>query len=167
MKTRIIFVLLITFLIGCKTEPKEKITAEVFVFNLKNMNERLKIDFQKLELDKNHPNLLNPSISKDSIKSVYASWTKLHQDLNIFLKKKNFDWGIEDEKIKLFNKIYFTENGQIKIYAYNIFNEVTEEKARMYGELVKEFSKGIRISVERDFDFAQCGKIVFPNLKKL
>ena len=118
-----------------------------------------------MNLDENYPNLLNIKTSDKNYKEVITSWKKLHSDLNQFLQHNNFDWETNSENIKIFNKIYFTKKGKIKVYAYRILSDVSDEKTIEYGNLVKEFAKNIQINIERDVNFAQCGKASLPNTK--
>jgi hypothetical protein len=159
----IIFFVFSLLLIGCKPVLKEE---GVKIFNLNKYSEKEKNYFLEMNLDKNHPNLLDPKISDENFKEVVNSWKKLHSDLYQFLKKNNFDWESNSENIKIFNKIYFTSEGEIKVYAYKILNDVSKEKANEYEGLIKEFSENFKISLKRDFDFSQCGKASLPNIKK-
>lgn len=140
-----------------------KDTIEVLVVNLKEESSVEKENFLQLNLDGSHPNLLNPSISKDSLEVVYNSWMKLHTDLNDFLKQRKFEWGIDKQNIKLFNKIYFNENGCIKAYAFRIYDSISKEKENEYKKLIKDFTRKVKISIRREESFAQCGKILLPN----
>ncbi|MEQ6125335.1 hypothetical protein AAON49_14090 [Pseudotenacibaculum sp. MALMAid0570] len=155
---------ILIFCLGCKAEKNDNKNPEIMVFNI--ANETSRANFQKLKLDDTHSNLLNPSISKDSMKFVYKSWSELHTNMSGFLNKKDFDWGISDEKIKIFNKIYFHKNGNVKAYAYRIYNPITNKKGEEYGKLIEEFLKSTQISISKDKDFAQCGKVSLPNTIK-
>ncbi len=157
------FTLLIIFCFcyGCKLDSKEE---NVLVFNLNTISEIEQKDFLKMNLDKNHPNLLNPDISNLDFEIVVESWTKLHSDLYHFLKDHNFKWNSKKENIKIFNKIYFTKKGKIKVYAFKILEDISEDKIIEYEKLVNEFANNAKINVKRDIDFAQCGKASLPNL---
>ncbi|SED37387.1 hypothetical protein SAMN04487765_0026 [Tenacibaculum sp. MAR_2010_89] len=163
MRSKVIIVLFFMFLVfGCNTK-KDKKDTEVLVFNLKDQTEKEKINFLKLKLDESHQNLLNPSISKDSIGKVYKSWSELHNNLYKFLVKNNFNWGVKKKNIKLFNKIYFNKDGGIKVYAFRIYDSVSEINTQKYKKLIKEFAKEVKVSIKKSDDFAQCGKISLPN----
>tara|TARA_R110001606_G_C14950722_1_gene600510 strand:- start:44 stop:547 length:504 start_codon:yes stop_codon:yes gene_type:complete len=163
MKISIFFGLVFSFLFfGCKSELKEE---GVLVFNLNEYSEKEKSVFLEMNLDENHPNLLDPNINVETFEEVSNSWKKLHSDLYQFLKKNNFDWDSNSKNIKVFNKIYFTSEGKIKVYAFRILSDISKEKNIEYEALIKEFTKSIRINIERDFNFAQCGKASFPNVK--
>lgn len=157
-----VFVLLLS--VACKQEKGSAKIAEVQIFNVANEDDRK--EFSVLKLDDTHVNLLNPTIDKEGFDAVYKSWTQFHYDLNDYLTTKNFDWGVGDENIKLFNRIYFTKEGKVKAYAYRVYNQVGEGKAEEYGELIGDFLKSKQISVTRDVDFAQCGKMSLPNPTK-
>lgn len=162
MKTSNLLVLIvfIGLLLSCE---QIKDNNEVFVVNLKGQTSSEKEKFLNLNLDVSHPNLLSPLVSKDSLQVVYNSWVKLHTDLNAFLKQNKFDWGVDKQNIKLFNKIYFNKNGHIKTYAFRIYDSISEEKENEYKKLIKEFARKVEISIKRNENFAQCGKISLPN----
>ena len=157
-----LFVLIILVSISCQ-KPIEK-EQKVQIFNVADPSKMA--EFGKLKLDETHENLLNPTISKDNFDVVYKSWVDLHQNLNSYLVKNGFNWGISDEKIKIFNRIYFKKNGEIKTYVYRIYNEITQEKAAEYGVLIEKFLEKEQISLTRGTDFAQCGKMSLPNTIK-
>lgn len=162
MKNLMFLILAFSFLfLGCKHELKEKV---VLVFNLNEYSEKEKSVFLEMNLDENHPNLLDPNINVETFKEVTNSWKKLHSDLYQFLKKNNFDWDSNSKNIKVFNKIYFTSEGKIKVYAFRILSDISKEKTIEYEALIKEFTKNIKINIKRDFNFAQCGKASFPNV---
>ena len=158
MKKLVLFSLLIV--ISCT----KKVNKEVLVFNVDDKG--TKVELSNMDLDKKHPNLLNPSISKGDYDSVLSSWVDLHKELQKYLNQNNFDWGIDDDKIKIFNKIYFDKNGRVEAYVYKVLSKNTEKKSDEYGKLMLSFLKEIKISVVRDFPFAQCGKISLPNKNK-
>jgi len=155
MKKLVLICLLIA--ISCSNKKENN----VLVFNVGD--DKTRVELIEMELDKKHPNLLNPSISKKNYDSVLGSWTELHKELNDFLNKNNFEWDVNEEKIKIFNKIYFDKSGKVKVYAFRILNRNAAKKSDEYGQLMLKFLKGIKISIARDFDFAQCGKISLPN----
>ncbi|CAL2102713.1 conserved protein of unknown function [Tenacibaculum sp. 190130A14a] len=164
MKTSAISVLLVFLIIFLACEKVKKVSHEdVLVVNLKEETSKEKEVFLKLDLDKNHQNLLNPAVSKDSLKSVYQSWVKLHTDLNVFLGEKKFNWGLEKTQIKLFNKIYFNKEGRIKTYAFRVYDSISKEKADEFKKLIKDFAQEVKIKIKRENAFAQCGKISLPN----
>ncbi|MFD2566398.1 hypothetical protein [Pseudotenacibaculum haliotis] len=154
-----VFVLLLSF--ACKSEKTSDTIADVKIFNVANEDDRK--EFSVLKLDDTHVNLLNPTISKDGFEAIYKSWSQFHYDLNDFLTSKNFTWGVDDENIKLFNRIYFTKEGKVKAYAYRVYNQVGKEKTEEYGKVIGDFLKSKQISLTRDVAFAQCGKMSLPN----
>jgi len=159
---KILVLLLSLILTGCKTAIKGK---DILIYNLKGYSEQEKSNLLELKLDDKYQNLLNPEISGENFKEVYASWKKLHVDLYRYLNKNNFEWDVNSEKIKIFNKIYFTKEGKIEFYVFKILNDVSQEKVYEYKSLVKNFSKNFQINLRRDFKFAQCGKASFPIIK--
>ena len=154
-------------IISCKEVEKGKsktlaATAKVGTYNFDNKEEVS--EYNRLDLDKTHPNLLNPNLSKDDYQEIIESWKSLHQEIGSYLAKNDFDWGVEDTSVTIVHKIYFTPEGEIKNYFFNILNEeVPMEKKEKFGELVSNFSANNRISIQRDQSFAQCGKTRYLN----
>lgn len=117
-------------------------------------------------LDKTHPNLLNPQISKDEYQSVIESWTKLHNDLAIFLNENDFKWDTDATEVMIFHKFYFDPNGTIHTYGFNMLNEdIDESQRQQYSDLIHEFGKTYNIGLIKDGHFAQCGKTKMLNEK--
>ena len=166
-KSLILSVLCSMILVGCSVQNKQKEkqteVSEVLVFSLANADD--KKEFSALKLDDTHMNMLNPKIAKEKHEEALQSWTDIHVELNKFLHKEQFDWGIDDKRIKIFNKIYFQKDGQVKYYVYGIHADVSPEKVTAFGELAQEFFTDQKISLTRDVDFAQCGKASLLNLK--
>lgn len=166
-KNLVLSILCGVILVGCSTQnkPKEKKAEqpEVTVFSLASADD--KKEFSALKLDDTHLNMLNPKIAKEKHEEAMQSWTDIHVELNKFLQKEQFDWGTDAERIKIFNKIYFQKDGQVKYYVYGVYADVSPEKVSAFGELAKEFFTDQKISLTRDVDFAQCGKASLLNIK--
>jgi len=156
------FAMLLAF-VSCKSEGKEtnEQQPEVMVFNL--ADDAAKKEFGALKLDETHSNMLDPNIAKESHEEALKSWSDIHYGLNDFLKKEKFDWGIKSERIKIFNKIYFQKDGQMKYYVYGIYADVSPERKVAFGKLAQQFFAKEKISLTRDADFAQCGKASLLN----
>ena len=133
--------------------------------NVYNFHDKTELEiYESLGLDETHPNLLNPEIAAGEVKQVYGSWSDLHQKLGVFLKEKNFEWGTEDDMIKIVHKIYFNKNGEITSYFFYVMNETVDfEKTEEFSDLIKQFARENAINLQRDGAFAQCGKTKFPN----
>jgi hypothetical protein len=115
------------------------------------------------DLDATHVNLLNPNVSDSNFKEVLNSWTQLHQELNSFLKGRKFRWETKSKKIKMFNRFYFDNEGNISVYAFRFFNKISPQKENEFLNLMKDFTKNHKIRIKRREKFAQCGKIALPN----
>ena len=172
MKLKTIFkglfiILIITVIYSCneKTENKTEIVEterKIGVFNFDNKQELTK--YNRMNLDDTHPNLLNPQISKSDYNVVMESWTDLHQRIGTYLYENGFNWDVEDSSIEMVQKIYFNKNGEIENYFFNVLNEnVTEEKKEQFANLISDFAKDNSIEIERDGNFAQCGKTRYLN----
>ena len=145
---------------SCKSGGDET-PSEVMVFSL--ADEAAKKEIVKLKLDDTHVNMLDPKVAKESHEEAMKSWTDIHYGLNAFLKKEQFDWGIKDERIKIFNKIYFQKDGRVKYYVYGVYADVSDETLKAFGKVAQQFFAKEKISLTRDTDFAQCGKASLLN----
>lgn len=162
-----ILILLILVIYDCK-ESKDIETEQVnnkrnvSVFNFENKDQLL--EYNKLNLDDSHPNLLNPKISKSKYEAVMKSWTDLHQRIGKYLSNNGFAWDVEDNSVTIVQKIYFNSKGEINYYFFNILNEkVTQERKEQFSNLILNFSKENKIDFTTDRKFAQCGKTKYLN----
>ena len=163
------FILIIFGMIGCQDKNEgspEKIqnseANKIKVFNFGNEQELAA--YNKLNLDKNHPNLLNPQISKREYNKVLNSCTNLHQRIGKYLSKNKFDWGVKENSITLVQKIYFNSEGKIENYFFKVLDEnVTEGKKEQFANLVLNFAEKNKIQFESNGKFAQCGKTKYLN----
>lgn len=121
--------------------------------------------YEVLNLDSTYLNLLDPkNVSQEELNEVYHSWTEFHQSVIFFINENNFKWGVQDSTISIINKIYFNKGGTIDYYGFKILNKsVTEEKKEEFKDILKSFSKSVKIDLERKDNFAQCGKTKYLN----
>ena len=164
-------ILMLSFLFVCmscqqntpvKKVPSPKETPPIQVFNFDN--ERDRAAYQALKLDSSHPNLLNPQIAPEMYTEVRSSWSELHQNIGTYLSEKEFSWGVKDSTITIVQKFYFTPEGQIKSYFFNIRNKnVTDSIKQQFGKYIADFAKDHRIMITRETPFAQCGKTKYLN----
>lgn len=144
-----------------KTEKADNRKA-IGVFN--NDNEQQLTEYNKLNLDDTHPNLLNPQISKSDHSLVMKSWTNLHQKIGSHLSENKFNWEVKDSAISVVQKIYFTPQGAIENYFFKVLNKTVRiEKKEEYANLISSFAKNNRIEYKKDSNFAQCGKTKYLN----
>lgn len=135
---------------------------EIKVYDFANKEDLDK--YEQLNLDEDHPNLLNPDISKTDMNKVIASWTELHQDIGKYLEENDFEWKTNDEEIMIVHKFYFNPEGKIHSYFFRILNEdISEEKRQQYSKFVKKFAESNTLGLSRDSQFAQCGKTKYLN----
>ncbi|QCK16698.1 hypothetical protein DCC35_19145 [Mangrovivirga cuniculi] len=155
----------LVLIFGCENSTKTKETNQnkttnikPITFSLAEEEELKKLD--SLNLDSSYANLLSPAYnSEENIKEVRRSWSKLHQDLGKYLVEQNFNWGINDSSISLFNKIYFSEDGTIDYYAFKVITpSVSDDKVDEFELLLKEFSSEVKLDLNQKKNFAQCGK---------
>lgn len=137
--------------------------TEAMIYNVDNGKNS--VDFNKLELDKSHPNLLDPKNPNSKNDSIRNSWIKLHQNVVRYLSDHNFSWNTDNKRIKSFQKIYFDSNGKITHYYFKIINEdVSEDTKEEFAKLLAEFSKNFMIDIQKEHPFAQCGSTAYQNL---
>jgi len=162
LSNRIIILLIIGF-ISCKQTPKEIDIKgpKVVSGNNKTAYNVLK----KMNLDSTYTNLLDPrNVTADEYKLVAASWAKFHKNLSHFIKEEKFKWEVSDSTITIMNRIYFDKNGTIDYYTFKIKNpSVTDEKIVEYKRVLQKFSKNVKLDLNRDENYAQCGKIKYKN----
>jgi hypothetical protein len=160
-------ILIIAGTYSCKEKNENKTQSDetekkAKVFNFDNKTELSQ--FNKLNLDETHPNLLNPQISKTDYNSVVKSWTGLHQNIGKYLSDKKFTWNAKDSTITIIQKFYFNKNGEIENYFFRIKNkEVSKEKKEQFANLISDFSKSNKIDFKKNECFAQCGKAKYLN----
>lgn len=159
--------ILITGVSSCaeKAEKKTAATEEKDAVFIVNFDDKEAFgEFRALNLDDTHPNLLIPENSEADHAAVLKSWSDLHQHIGTHLAENDFSWGVEDSSITMLQKIYFKPNGEIKTYFFRIFNEnVSEETKAEFAVLLRDFAEDNRIEVQREGDFAQCGKTRYLN----
>lgn len=147
---------------GDKKDDKEEITQnkkneKITVFNFDNKQQLA--EYNKLNLDENHPNLLNPEISKSDLNKVIKSWTDLHQRIGKTMAEQGFKWDVEDSSITIVHKIYFNSNSEIESYFFNVLNDnVSNQKKEEFAELISNFAVNNKIEYKSEGKFAQCGK---------
>ena len=140
-----------------KAEKENKEQDQILVYDFDNKAE--KDQFDKLILDKTHPNLLNPQISETDLDQIRVSWTELHQDIGKYLDENNFSWEIDDRELNILHKFYFTPNGKIKFYFFRVANSrVSDAKRKEFAGLMADFATSYQLSLERQAQYAQCGK---------
>ena len=121
-------------------------------------------EYEKLNLDATHPNLLNPQVSENEHDAVVKSWSELHQRIGSYLSQKGFDWGTEAPTISIVHKIYFDQDGKITSYFFNVLNPAVEaEKKKEFAQLLTDFAQENSIALKREENFAQCGKTRYEN----
>jgi len=162
------FLALIYFLsvsIGCKTETEQANIAEMDgrkVFSANNSDELSA--YGELKLDSIYPNLLDPTVSGDSITSVMNSWMLLHQAISTQLDRNSFSWQSQDSIIEILHKIYFNEDGQIDYYLFRVFNEsVNDSIVSAFSVEIDSFTNNFIMQLDMDRNYAQCGKTSYMN----
>jgi hypothetical protein len=158
---------LITGFNSCKENTKNQTATldnpkPIKVFNYHNKQELTEYD--SLNLDETHPNLLNPQISASDYHVVMNSWTDLHQRIGNYLSDNDFNWDVQDSTITIVHKIYFNPNGDITNYFFNVLDTtVTKEKQEQFADLISDFAERNTIALKKDKTFAQCGKTRYLN----
>ena len=122
-------------------------------------------DLGEMNLDSTYTNLLDPrNVTTDEYKIVAKSWSEFHKKISRFIKEENFKWEVPDSTITILNNIYFDKSGTIDYYTFKIKNpSVSTEKRTEYEKVLQKFSKEVRLDLNRDEKYAQCGKTKYLN----
>lgn len=97
-------------------------------------------------------------------KALIEAYTKIYQDLSAFLTAHNFEW---DKEIKIFNRVYFKENGTIDYLVYKSIGDenLTEEQDVEFQRLLNLFVAEYQIEITANEKFAQCSPITLVSQK--
>lgn len=154
---KIISIIALVMCVSCKDKHK------TMVVNSQNELEYSKI--KKLELDKHYRNLLIPQNStKEEYAEVAKTWRDFHRQIGKIVKENNFSWNVKDSSISVFNRIYFTKNGEVDYYMFKVLNKnVSEEKKAAYEKLLAKHISKVKIDLKRENQYAQCGKVRYQN----
>lgn len=161
-----LWILLIFGFISCKQKSSVKETELIKQPKVVNFDNELAFtEFRALNLDSSYTNLLDPrNVTESEYKAVKASWSEFHKQVSKFIKEENFNWEVPDSTISIVNRIYFDKNGTIDYYAFKILNpSIPAEKRSEFENVLKKFSKEIKLNLKRDEQYAQCGKTKYLN----
>ena len=168
MNFKTLLLILIGFLLlSCKKEPssikdKQNKILALNIGDIENFN-----NVKDLKLDSLYLDLLNRETVTDSVrKNIFNSWSNFHDKLDDFMKKENFEWEIDSLDVKVYQRVYFTKDGEIEYYLYNIKNElVSLEKKVEFGKLIEKFSQNAKFEIMRNEKYSQCGTNVYKYKK--
>lgn len=161
-----IWFFLIIGLISCKQNSTEKeIKAIKKAKVVSGNNEIAYNELKEMNLDSAYINLLDPrNVTEAEIKIVAESWSEFHKNVSQFIKEENFKWEVPDSTITIQNRIYFGKNGTIDYYLFKIKNpSVSAEKRAEYEKVLQKFSEEVKLDLNRDKKYAQCGNIKYLN----
>ena len=161
-----IIILLILGLLGCGQNSSKRNTKDISKPTVVNFDNKLAFgEFNQLNLDDKCVNLLDPRNTSDAEReAVINSWTNFHKKVNEFLEEENFSWEVPDSTISIYNRIYFDKNGNVNYYVFNINNpSITEDKKTEFENVLMQFSKNVKLELQRDQEFSQCGKTKYLN----
>jgi hypothetical protein len=164
MKLNFKLILTITFLsfFGCKEQKTTEKTAqaEIIIVDIGNTQNFEKL--KSLHLERIYPNPLNSkSLSKSEKTIIINSWIELIDQLSDYMDKEKFDWETKDD-VPVYQKVYFSENGEVEYYTFNVKNEsITEEKKKEFADLLEKFSKTLKFDIKRNEKYWQCGTTLY------
>ena len=162
----VLFILFTIGIISCKQHHENNGIAENSEPQIVNFDDKVAFNsFSELNLDDTCVNLLDPRNTSESERtSVVNSWSNFHKKVTTFLKEENFEWEVPDSTITIYNRIYFHKNGTINYYVFNINNpSISEEKKAEFEKVLLKFSEEIRLDLQKDEPFSQCGKTKYIN----
>jgi hypothetical protein len=103
------------------------------------------------------PKSISPAVNPEQ--AYTNAYTKMLQDLGVFLKKNNFIW---EKPTKGFNRIYFKPDGSIAYFLYNFKAEqIAPEKEKQFNELLNTFIKNYHFAFPMNTNFAQCSPVTY------
>ena len=115
------------------------------------------------ELDKTYDSALSTvetSVTGEKKdEALLAAWRKLPKDFGAFLKKNDFQWK---EDASCMTKVYFTPEGKITYFLYNVPSLGEKEQAE-FKRLLNIFIKDYTFDYTAKKQFTQCGSIKFKS----
>jgi hypothetical protein len=94
-------------------------------------------------------------------KEFINHYVKLHQDLSTHLVENDFQWP---KDIKLFTRVYFAEDGSIDYFLLNPRQAgISEEKNKLFFNLLNGFVSDYKIELSADTKFAQCSPVTYKS----
>ena len=115
------------------------------------------------ELDKTYVSALSTletSITGEKKDEVLATaWKKLFKDLGAFFKKNDFEWK---KDASCLNKVYFTPEGKITYFLYDVPSLDEKEQAE-FKRLLNIFIKDYTFGYTAKKQFTQCGSTKFKS----
>lgn len=160
------FTLMISTIASCKEKNPQKEIIDIQKPLVVNGDDDVAIrQLQNRNLDSVYMNLLNPkNVSDSEYNAVSDSWIEFHKQVSQFIDKENFKWEVPDSTITIMNRIYFDKNGTIDYYAFKVMNpSVSLNKRAEYEKILQKFSRDVKINLQREENYAQCGNIIYLN----
>ncbi|MFO8055610.1 MAG: hypothetical protein R6U19_10670 [Bacteroidales bacterium] len=89
----------------------------------------------------------------------FSAWQELLQEFGNFLEENDFNWH---EPTAVFQRVYFNEEGQIDYFLYMFRSgNLSDKKKQRFHNLLGEFIRGYRFSLNAGQKFAQCGSVQY------
>ena len=106
-----------------------------------------------------HVDSLKAAFNRNLYDSVHNEYLFLLRKLGDFLTSKNFKWG---KQVHCFNKIYFSQSGEIELFLYNFTpGEIDQKKIMEFESLLNEFIIGNKFRIVAKNKFSLCSSVVY------
>lgn len=154
---RVVSLLMILFIL---TSPVEALQMAM------SFSEAEAADISIEEIDSRYSDAIhvNPRLAvfSDNQSEFIRQYREFIQNLALYLNENEFFW---DEPKRVFNRIYFSEDGSVEYFFYNDnhtgFNST---EIRNFNRLVSEFIQNNRLNIKAESAFAQCSPVVYSNV---
>jgi hypothetical protein len=91
--------------------------------------------------------------------SVHNEYVFLLKSLGKFLNSKAFKWG---KQVQCFNKIYFSQSGEIDFFLYNFTpHQIDQKKAQEFECLLNEFIDHYKFRMVSKNKFSLCSSVLY------
>lgn len=118
------------------------------------------------EIDSRYPDAIhvNPELAvfADNQSEFISQYRDFIQSLARYLNENEFYWN---EPKRVFNRIYFSENGTVDYFFYNDSHaDFDNTEIQNFNGLVSEFIHSNHLNLVAESSYAQCSPVVYSNI---
>jgi hypothetical protein len=100
----------------------------------------------------------------DDEKRLITAYTTMLYDLDKYLNQNSFRWN---NRVRIFNRVYFEPDGSISYYLVNLKpSGLDEEKQKAFLSLLNNFIQHYKINITANSKFAQCSPVIYEDVIK-
>jgi hypothetical protein len=108
-----------------------------------------------------HVDTTKAAFSRVRYDSVHLEYISLLRNIGKYLSEKKFKWG---NKTQCFNKIYFTESGEIDYFLFNFTpGQIDSSKIIDFENHLNEFIKNYKFPLTTTKKFALCSSVLYDD----